>query len=240
MRPATSILLAAFAYGSSLTAPALAQDQIHVFEDPPPVDELRAILIPDQGPGLSRKIELPPRDGAMPIPAPTRTPSNHAAAAPARTPKPASAPAAKSGNGDPPAIAAAAAPKHPDVKPASLPMPAPRGGNAVAFHINFAFGSDALPSAYRQHLDRIVELMKAEPTLALTIEGHTDAYGSDAYNIELSRHRAISVMRYLVEHGIGGSRLVAVGKGKTSPLTANPFDPSNRRVQFVSTGQSGT
>jgi OOP family OmpA-OmpF porin len=238
MRPATSILLAAFAYGLSLTGPAFAQDQIHVFEEPPPLDELRAILIPDQGPGLLRKIEIAPRDASMPAPAPTST-APALAAAPAPMPKPAPVHVAKADNAEPAATVAAAAPKHPGVKPASLPVPAPQG-NAVAFHINFAFGSDTLPSTYRPHLDRIVELMKAEPSLALTIEGHTDAYGSDAYNIELSRHRAVSVMRYLVEHGIGGSRLVAVGKGKSSPLTANPFDPSNRRVQFISTGQSGT
>jgi OmpA-OmpF porin, OOP family len=239
MRPATSILLAAFAYGFSLTAPALAQGQVQVFEEPPPLDELRAILIPDQGPGLSRKIEIAPRDTSMAAPAPTST-APALAAAPAPMPKPTPVQMAKSGNAEPAATTPAAAPKHPGVKPASLPVPAPHGANAVAFHINFAFGSDTLPATYRPHLDRIVELMKAEPDLALTIEGHTDAYGSAAYNIELSRHRAVSVMRYLVEHGIGSSRLVAVGKGKSSPLTANPFDPSNRRVQFVSTGQSGT
>jgi outer membrane protein OmpA-like peptidoglycan-associated protein len=237
MRLATSILLAAFGYGLSLTAPALAQDQIHVFDDPPPLDELRAILIPDQGPGMSRKIEIPPPQALAPAPAPAST-SAPPTVATAPAPKPAPAQAARSGNAEPAATASAAAPKHSGIKPASLPVPAPQG-NAVAFHINFAFGSDVLPDAYRPHLDRIVDLMKAEPRLALTIEGHTDAYGSDAYNIELSRHRAVSVMHYLVEHGVEASRLVAVGKGKSSPLTQNPFDPSNRRVQFVSTGQSG-
>jgi outer membrane protein OmpA-like peptidoglycan-associated protein len=234
MRPATSILLATFAYGFALTVPAIAQDQIHVFEEPPPLDELRAILIPDQGPSLSRKIEIPPRNAVTPAPA-----QKTSASGPAPAPKPAPTQAATPGNAGPAAVGAAtAAPKHSSVKPASLSMP--EAGNAVAFHINFAFGSDVLPSTYRLHLDRIVDLMKAETRLALTVEGHTDAYGSDAYNIELSRRRAVSVMRYLVEHGIAGSRLVAVGKGKSAPLTANPFDPSNRRVQFVSTGQSGT
>lgn len=237
MRPATSILLAAFAYGLSMAAPALAQDQIHVFEEPPPLDELRAIFIPDQGPGLSRKIEIPSRRALTPVPAPTSV-APGSAAAPTPTPKQASAQATKSGNTKSTATVSAA--KHADVKSASLHLPAPHQGDAVAFHINFTFGSDVLPSANRPHLDRIVDLMRAEPGLNLTIEGHTDAYGSDAYNIELSRRRAISVMRYLVERGIAGSRLVAVGKGKSSPLTKDPFDPSNRRVQFVSTGQSGT
>lgn len=237
MRPVTSILLVAFAYGLSPSVSALAQGQVSVFEEPPPLDELRAILIPDQGPGLSRKIEIPPRGALTSQPTPTSAASASPAAAGAQ--KTAPAQAAKSENGEP-TRTTADAPKQSGVRPASLPVPAPQQGNAVAFHINFTFGSDVLPSAYRPHLDRIVDLMKTEPRLALTIEGHTDAYGSDAYNIELSRRRAVSVMRYLVEHGVAGSRLIAIGKGKSSPLTKDPFDPSNRRVQFVSTGQSGT
>ena len=96
MRPATSILLAAFAYGIALTVPALAEDQIHVFEEPPPVDQLRAILIPDQGPGLSRKIEIPPRDALKPGPALTSA-APGVAAAPAPLPKPTPTQAANSG-----------------------------------------------------------------------------------------------------------------------------------------------
>ena len=98
-----------------------------------------------------------------------------------------------------------------------------------------------IPSGYLPHLDSIVDLLRQEPSLTLTIEGHTDAYGSAEYNLELSRHRAVAVMRYLVGHGIDASRLVAVGKGKTSPMTANPFDSRNRRVQFGNAEpQSGT
>jgi outer membrane protein OmpA-like peptidoglycan-associated protein len=237
MRPATSILLAAFAYGFSLTAPAFADNQIHVFDDPPPLDELRSIFIPDQGPGLSRKIEIPSRQSLAPTTAPTST-ATAAAAKPA--PAPTSAPAAKSDDAKPVAATAAAPPKHSGVKNASLQASAPQGANAVAFHINFASKSDTVPTGSWPYLDRIVELMKTEPSLALTIEGHTDAYGNDAYNLELSRRRAVSVMRYLVQHGVGGTRLTAVGKGKAAPLTENPFDHRNRRVQFVSSGQSGT
>jgi outer membrane protein OmpA-like peptidoglycan-associated protein len=127
------------------------------------------------------------------------------------------------------------------VKPVALPRPAKPEAAAVAFRINFATASDVIPSGYLPHLDRIVDLLRQEPGLALTIEGHTDAYGSAEYNLELSRHRAVAVMRYFVGHGVDASRLVAVGKGKTSPLIDNPFDARNRRVQFVNAGQqSGT
>jgi OmpA-OmpF porin, OOP family len=233
MRPVTSTALAALILGFALCPQAGAQDQVHVFEEAPSIDELRAILIPDSGPGQSRKIEIPRRD-MMAAPTPV-VPS--AALAPAAAPQP--APAGKIDNAD--AVKTAEAPaKNRAVKPASVPAATRPDAGAVAFRINFATASDTVPSSYRPHLDRIVDLLQQEPSLELTIEGHTDAYGSAEYNLELSRRRAIAVMRYLVGHGVDESRLVAVGKGKTSPLTDNPFDGRNRRVQFVSAGQAGT
>ncbi len=240
MRPTTYTALAALILGIALCTQAIAQEQVQVFEEAPSLEQLRAILIPDAGPGQSRKIEFPPRQDINPItttsaPAPTPAPLPALAAAP-QAPAPAQAAAADHTV----QAGAAAMPKHATVKQAALPVPEQHAANAVAFRINFATASDAIPPSYRPHLDRIVDLMKDEPKLALTIEGHTDAFGNADYNLELSRRRAVSVMRYLVGHGVDGSRLVAVGKGKTAPLTANPFAAENRRVQFVSTGQSGT
>jgi outer membrane protein OmpA-like peptidoglycan-associated protein len=76
--------------------------------------------------------------------------------------------------------------------------------------------------------------MQQEPALSLLIEGHTDALGSDRYNLELSERRAIAVARYLVvHHGIAPERLQVAGKGKSEPLLSDPYDPRNRRVQFI-------
>ena len=233
MRPTTSAALVALVLGFAQCPGAIAQDQVRIFEEAPSIDELRAILVPDSGPGMSRKIEIPRQDStALPN---TVAPSSAHAAAPPPAPQ-------QIGKADTAAMAAATAstPKGSVLKPAALPMPKPSDSTAVAFRINFATASDAIPRAYQPHLDRIVDLMRQEPTLALTIEGHTDAYGGAEYNLELSRRRALAVMRYLVGQGADGSRLVAVGKGKTEPLTDNPFDSRNRRVQFVSAGQSGT
>lgn len=233
MRPTTCTALAALVIGFALCAPSIAQERVTVFEDAPSLDQLRSILVPDSGPGLSRKIEiLRPGDGAA---SSATAPAPSVSAAP-----PAAVQAAQPdyAGTNAPAVAAA---KTPDVKSAALPRPPKAAPAAVAFHINFASASDAIPLAYRPHLDRIVDLMRQEPKLALTIEGHTDAYGSPEYNLELSRRRAVAVMRYLVGHGIDASRLVAVGKGKTAPLLADPYDGRNRRVQFVNAGErSGT
>jgi len=232
MRPTTSAALA-FALGFALCPRAIAQDQVRVFEEAPSIEELRAILVPDSGPGMSRKIEIP-RQNSTAVPGAV-APSSALGAAPPPAP-------VQAGKADSAATAGTAAsmPKGSVLKQAALPVPKPSEATAVAFRINFATASDVIPPSYRPHLDRIVDLMHQEPTLALTIEGHTDAYGSAEYNLELSRRRALAVMRYLVGQGADGSRLVAVGKGKTTPLTDNPFDSRNRRVQFVSTGQSGT
>jgi OmpA-OmpF porin, OOP family len=75
--------------------------------------------------------------------------------------------------------------------------------------------------------------MKEAPDIKVRVEGHTDAAGSSAYNVALSERRALSVAEYMVKLGIEPSRLVLVGKGMAEPLTHNPYDPTNRRVQFV-------
>jgi OmpA-OmpF porin, OOP family len=232
MRPTTRTALAALVLGFALCAQAVAQDRVRVFEEAPSLDELRAILVPDSGPGKSRKIEIPRPDAA--------TVPNAVVAAPAgaAVPQTLRSDYAETAMPQP---AAAVMPTASAVKPVALPKPPKPEAAAVAFRINFATASDVIPSSYLPHLDRIVDLLRQEPGLALTIEGHTDAYGSAEYNLELSRHRAVAVMRYFVGHGVDASRLVAVGKGKTSPLIDNPFDARNRRVQFVNAGQqSGT
>lgn len=70
----------------------------------------------------------------------------------------------------------------------------------------------------------------------VVVEGHTDAVGSDEYNRELSAKRAEAVKRYLVEKGIDGSLVTAVGKGETEPVADNGTDEgrqANRRVKIT-------
>jgi len=107
--------------------------------------------------------------------------------------------------------------------------------SALALPVQFAFDSaDILPSA-RAQLDALAEGIRLLPgDKPVTIEGHTDAAGSDDYNEKLSQRRAQSVKRYLVaRHGIEPQRLRAVGFGEYVTLPGrNPSAPENRRVQF--------
>ncbi|WP_256856762.1 OmpA family protein [Variovorax sp. KK3] len=112
---------------------------------------------------------------------------------------------------------------------------APVDASAVSLPVRFAFDStDILPAA-RTQLDALADGIKLlAPDSIVTVEGHTDAVGSDAYNLELSRNRARAVRDYLVQHhGIDASRLKTVGYGESRPIEgAEPTAGVNRRVQF--------
>ncbi|MCZ2336662.1 MAG: OmpA family protein [Chitinophagales bacterium] len=64
-------------------------------------------------------------------------------------------------------------------------------------------------------LERLVALMKENPTLKIELSAHTDSRGNDAYNQKLSEDRAKSVVDYLVMKGIDKSRLISKGYGET-------------------------
>jgi outer membrane protein OmpA-like peptidoglycan-associated protein len=92
-------------------------------------------------------------------------------------------------------------------------------------------------------LDSVVSIMRSNPDLLrLRVEGHSDADGSDLYNLRLSERRAIAVRDYLVSHGVDASRLVAVGYGEALPLASNKTvegREQNRRVEFIVLEQEG-
>jgi OmpA-OmpF porin, OOP family len=226
MRPTTRTALIALAIGATLLAQPRAQAEVRLFEDTPSVEQLRAILIPESHGGMTRRIEFPRHD-ALDAAKPVQPAAASGPIAQSRTD--AAPTSGTSAPADAPAPVAAPAAKAAEAKAA----PAADTAAAVGFRINFAFNSAVIPPAHFSQLDRIAELLHQEPALSLAVEGHTDAVGSADYNIELSRHRAEAVVRYLTEHGVDAGHLMAVGKGKTEPLVANPTDGRNRRVQFL-------
>lgn len=99
---------------------------------------------------------------------------------------------------------------------------------------NFEFNkATLLPSAYEE-LNKLVETMQAHPESKWKIEGHTDAIGSDSYNMDLSRQRAQSVVDYLVSKGVDRNRLEIVAHGESKPIADNNSPEGramNRRVE---------
>lgn len=117
----------------------------------------------------------------------------------------------------------------------AAPDDATADASALSLPVRFAFdSSDILPAA-RTQLDALAEGVKLlAPNSIVTVEGHTDGVGSDAYNLELSRSRARAVRDYLVQrHGIDAARLKTVGYGEARLIeAADPTAAVNRRVQF--------
>jgi outer membrane protein OmpA-like peptidoglycan-associated protein len=106
---------------------------------------------------------------------------------------------------------------------------------ALALAISFDNGSARLQDDAARALAAVADGMRlAGFARPFVIEGHSSASGSLAYNLRLSRERARSVKRYLVQqHGIPPAALRTVGLGPTVPLVAaDPNAPENRRVQF--------
>ena len=70
-------------------------------------------------------------------------------------------------------------------------------------------------------LDRLVETLNDNPNITIELMSHTDARGSDEFNLELSQKRAQSAVEYLIQNGIAADRLTAKGYGETQPRTVD-------------------
>jgi outer membrane protein OmpA-like peptidoglycan-associated protein len=89
----------------------------------------------------------------------------------------------------------------------------------------------------RAMIAEIVALWQQHPEWArMTIEGHTDVRGDDAYNQDLSERRAERVRDVFVKLGVAVDRMTAIGYGRTRPRDAGTTEKAhqhNRRVEFV-------
>lgn len=107
--------------------------------------------------------------------------------------------------------------------------------------IEFEFDSDRLTANGKRDLDVFGQAILDARSRQVTLEGHTDAIGSDQYNMQLSLRRAAAVQRYLVDSfGLPNGQLKVAGKGKTDPVASNETAEGrsqNRRVDFIFEGK---
>lgn len=78
--------------------------------------------------------------------------------------------------------------------------------------------------------------LKKNPTLKISVNGHTDDVGDDEQNRILSQKRAETVKSYLIEKGVNSAQVEAIGYGETKPRVPNNSDANrakNRRTEFV-------
>lgn len=104
--------------------------------------------------------------------------------------------------------------------------------------VNFATNKADLTATSKANLDKVVNVFLEFPDTNILVQGHTDSTGSEAYNMELSKKRAKSVVDYLVSKGISSNRLSMEGLGQTMPRFDNNTTEGrskNRRVEIAIT-----
>jgi len=103
--------------------------------------------------------------------------------------------------------------------------------NQTAFDTNSA----NIKPGFQSTMDKVAEVVVRYNKTSLTIVGHTDDVGSDAYNQKPSEQRALSVARYLEGKRVDSMRLAVSGKGETQPTASNSTETgrqANRRVEI--------
>jgi len=114
-----------------------------------------------------------------------------------------------------------------------------REGNVLALtfksDFTFAVNSSAISAGLYPELDRVAHILASYPQTTITVAGHTDSTGSEAYNQTLSEQRANSVRNALIQRGVAPERITAIGYGEGQPIASNDTDygrQQNRRVNL--------
>lgn len=109
------------------------------------------------------------------------------------------------------------------------------GTTIILKNIFFDYNKSTLQPESFAELDRIAEILNKQTNLKIEISGHTDNQGSLQYNTDLSESRAKTVVEYLIDKGIAGSRLTYKGYAYEKPIADNDTEDGrsrNRRVEF--------
>lgn len=106
----------------------------------------------------------------------------------------------------------------------------------LALHVNFDFDKATVRKADDADLEKGVAFVKKYPGFNISLEGHTDSIGGDAYNQRLSERRAAAVKEYLVKEGVDPAKIQTSGHGKSNPVADNSTAKGrfeNRRVEVL-------
>jgi len=102
--------------------------------------------------------------------------------------------------------------------------------------VHFAFDSALLSDQAQQILSSKADHLRNHSEISITVEGHCDERGTDAYNIALGERRAEAVKNFLVDLGISAYRLNTISYGEERPIASGQNEASwakNRRAQLV-------
>jgi outer membrane protein OmpA-like peptidoglycan-associated protein len=125
-------------------------------------------------------------------------------------------------------------PPPPPEKP--KPKPAPKVERTIILDdVLFDFDKSNVKPEAASILDRLVAFMNENKDKKVSLSGHTDNVGSEAYNQKLSERRVSSVQDYVVKKGVEGSRVSGQGFGESKPIADNKTREGrakNRRVEI--------
>lgn len=177
-----------------------------------PAPAAAAPQAPVEVPAKPQPAELPP---AKAVPAPAPVPVAPPAPKPVPLPVPAAPPVAV-----PPT-------------PAAEPMRVVGKKLAKTVTVQYKLDRSVIEGKYLKEIKAVAELIKSTPGATAVIEGHTDSTGSLQHNMELSKRRAESLKKTLVQMGVDPDVLTTVGYGPTKPVADNRTEKGkikNRRA----------
>ncbi|HNZ71804.1 MAG TPA: OmpA family protein [Prolixibacteraceae bacterium] len=110
-------------------------------------------------------------------------------------------------------------------------------GKLVSYGIYFDVNKDEVKPESFATLKDIAQVLSENPTIRISVIGHTDADGDNAANLDLSKRRAAAVKAYLVKNfNADATRIETDGKGESEPVADNNTSVNkakNRRVEFI-------
>ena len=131
--------------------------------------------------------------------------------------------------------------EEPAPEPIPEPTPEPPREETFVFdsgRLNFDFDKSVVKPQYYELLRNVKDYAEQQD-LKLTIIGHTDSKGTDAYNMALGMRRAIAVRDKLIEFGLDPARILSIeSRGESEPIAPNDTDQGrfeNRRIEFKAT-----
>lgn len=110
-------------------------------------------------------------------------------------------------------------------------------GKLVSYGIYFDVNKDEVKPESFATIKDIAQVLSENPTIRISVIGHTDADGDNAANLDLSKRRAAAVKAYLVKNfNADATRIETDGKGESEPVADNNTSVNkakNRRVEFI-------
>lgn len=105
----------------------------------------------------------------------------------------------------------------------------------LPYPLNIYFALDSDQPLSTDQMQNLLIMLMNNKTMKVEIGGHTDNFGAEEYNLNLSQRRANAVRNYLIKSGADASRITAIGYGTSKPIASNQTKEGrrkNRRTEF--------